>query len=298
MRRHVKVIRGSRMRGTLINESNSDLFLSAVPAEELQDSDLFIGVTDEETDTACGVLAAAAIGDHTLAIRYIWVAEEYRGRGAGTELVLTFMEAAGSMDAASIVCVHSRGNVSDGVEETLDKCGFVRDEEQTSPIYAVTLSEVNIGRKGMKTDVSRGIKIRPLFGIDDKQWQVGGLNWKNSDGPLPGLRAFSFRRDSYDLNLSFVALDKNEDITGMLLGTCNKDRAEYEFRVLSAMGRQAPHILLELIDHAATAVSREMGEDTRIIVSPVSMRSTELLEQITDGAYIKVGETAFYTYAF
>lgn len=288
------------MRGTLINESNSAQFLPAVPTEELTGSDLFIGVVDEETDTACGVLAAAAIGDHTLAIRYMWVDENYRGRGAGTELVLTLMEAAGSMDAASIVCAHSRGNVSDGVSETLDKCGFVRDEEQTSPIYAVSLSELNLGRKGKKSDAGQGmkIKIKPLSGIDDKQWQVGGLNWKSNDGPVSGLRAFSFRRDSYDLKLSFAALDKSEDITGLLLGTCNKDRSEYEFRVLSAMGKQAPRILRELIDHAAAAARREMGEDARIIVSPVAQYSMNLLEQITDGAYIKVGETALYTYSF
>ncbi|MBR6390558.1 MAG: GNAT family N-acetyltransferase [Lachnospiraceae bacterium] len=282
------------MTGTLINESNSDLFLPAVPSEELITSDLFIGVTDEETDTACGVLAAAAIGDHTLAIRYIWVAEEYRGRGAGTELVLTFMEAAEIMDAASAVCVHSRGNVSDGVAETLEKCGFVRDDEQTSPIYAVSISELGEGVKGAGDKAPAGIRICPLSKIDDKQWQVSGLNWRSSDGPAAGLKAFGRRRGSYDTELSFVALDKQEDISGLLLGI--RKGSEYELQTLSAMGEQTPRILLALIAHALGKAAHVLGNEGRIIVSPVTSTSMKLFDQITGGAYIMVGETVLYTY--
>ena len=282
------------MTGTLINESNSDLFLPAVPTEELVTSDLFIGVTDDETDTACGVLAAAAIGDHTLAIRYMWVAEEYRGRGAGTELVLTLMEAAESMDAASVVCAHSRGNISDGVAETLEKCGFVRDDEQTSPIYAVSISELGDGVKGAGDKAPAGIRICPLSRIDDKQWQVGGLNWRSSDGPAAGLKAFGRRRGSYDTGLSFAALDKQENIVGLLLGT--RKGSEYEFQTLSAMGEQAPRILLALIDHALGKAADVLGNEGRIIVSPVSASSMNLFDQITEGAYIMIGETVLYTY--
>ena len=87
------------MTGTLINETNSDMFLPAVPDQALVTSDIFVGVTDDETDTACGVLAAEAIGEHTLAIRFMWVAEDYRGRGAGRELVYTLMEVAEAMES-------------------------------------------------------------------------------------------------------------------------------------------------------------------------------------------------------
>ncbi len=284
------------MTGTIINESNSDLFLPAVPDEALVSSDIFVGVTDGETDTACGVLAAEAIGDHTIAIRFMWVAEEYRGRGAGTELVYTLMEAAEAMDASSVVCVHSRGNISDGVAETLTGCGFAIDDEQTSPIYAVSISELNTGHKTDQESKSTdtGLKIRRLSKVDDKQWQVGSVKWKENDGPLAGLRALSRRRSSYNQQLSFVALDDKEDIAGVLLGIC--DGNEYELQALSAMGNQAPRILLALIDHAIDVVARELGEEVRIIVSPVAPRSMELLEQLTGGAYYTIGETDMYTY--
>ena len=52
------------MTGTLINEQNSDLFLSGIPDEALLTSDIFFGVIDDDTATACGVLAAESIGDH------------------------------------------------------------------------------------------------------------------------------------------------------------------------------------------------------------------------------------------
>ena len=282
------------MTGTLINETNSDLFLPAVPTEVLLSSDMFIGVTDEETDTACGVLAAAAIGDHVLAIRFLWVADEYRGRGAGKELVLTLMEAAEDMNAASVVCVHSRGNVSDGVSETLTGCGFVKDDEQTVPIYAATLSEIRLaGDAGISSKTS-GIKIRPLAAIDDVKWQVAGLNWKSADGPAAGLRALSLRRGVYDSELSFVALDKNEDICGMLL--VERTGFGCEIKALSAMGKNVPITLYALIENALDNANKVLGEDGRIIISPVASHSMELFEQLTGGAYITVGETAVYTY--
>lgn len=284
------------MTGTLINETNSDLFLPAVPDEALITSDIFIGVTDESDDTACGVLAAEAVGERTLAIRFMWVADDYRGRGAGAELVLTLMEAAEAMDAASVVCAHSRGNVSDGVGETLERCGFVRDEYQTSPIYAVSLSELRpAGKAGKDADGNAsGIKVRRLADIDDKQWQVAGLKWKEQDAPAAGLRALARRRGSYDQKLSFVTTDRNGDITGMLLG--ESIDGNYELQALSAMGDQAPHILLALIENAIDAVRSAMGEDVRVVISPVASRSMELLEQLTGGAYYTVGETALYTY--
>ena len=284
------------MTGTLINETNSDMFLPAVPDQALVTSDIFVGVTDDETDTACGVLAAEAIGEHTLAIRFMWVAEEYRGRGAGTELVLTFMEAAETIGAASVVCTHSRGNISDGVEETLVRCGFVKDEDQTSPIYAVSLSELRTAGKTGKDTAGNasGIKVRSLADIDDKQWQVAGLKWKEQDAPSAGLKALTRRRDSYDQKLSFITTDKNADITGMLLG--ESIDGNYELHALSAMGDQAPHILLALIENAIDAVRSAMGEDARVVISPVASRSMELLEQLTGGAYYTVGETDMYTY--
>ena len=77
------------MTGTLITEDNADFFMPAVGTNALVNSDVFIGVVDEETDTACGVLSAEAVGDRTLAIRWIYVDESRRKKGAGRELINT-----------------------------------------------------------------------------------------------------------------------------------------------------------------------------------------------------------------
>ena len=281
------------MTGTLINETNSEYFLPAVPTEILLSTDIFVGVTDDETDTACGVLAAAAIGDHVIAIRFMWVPEEYRGRGAGTELVLTLMEAAESMKASSIVCAHSRGNMSDGIEETLSKCGFVRYDEQTSPIYAIGISELIAGKSTSAEDGLPGIKIIRLSGISDKKWQTAYISWEDHAGSEAGLRAFERRRSSFDQELSFVAIDNNKDIVGMLLGI--RSQMGYELQFLTAVGKQTPRILLSLIQHVTDAVAEELGEDGAIIISPPNDSSMKIIEQITGGAYITVGETSLYT---
>ena len=91
------------MVGTLITEENADSFVPAVGNYALINSDVFIGVADDETDTACGVLAAEAVGDHTLAIRWILVEESMRRKGAGTELVSFLQGICREIEANAIV---------------------------------------------------------------------------------------------------------------------------------------------------------------------------------------------------
>ena len=196
------------MIGTIINEQNSNMFLSAIPEDILPDSDVRIGVIDEESDTACGVLTAEAIGGHILAIRYIFVDEKMRLRGAGRELVNTLIEVAEAIDAEGIVCVHSVGNESDGVVELLASCGFARNEEATEPILGVYLNEVSSFSKASKTLKAAGVTIQTLSEASDEK----------------------------------------------------------------------------------------TGEDAMAIIGPLQKKDLELLENITEGAYITLGESVQYTY--
>ena len=278
------------MTGTLINESNSDYFLPVIPTDILVSSDMFIGVIDDEYGTACGVLAAEASEGHTLLIRYIYVAEEFRNKGAGEKLVMTFLEAAQEMEAEYILCTHSRGNESDGIEELLSRCGFVKDHEQTMPIFGVYPKELTLKKKNEK---AANIVILPLGKIDDKMWQIGGINWKNEKGPINGLNALLYKKEKYDERLSFAAFDTKEDLIGMLL--VSKGEKAYEVEALSARGKDAPHVLYALIEKAIAVSAKEIG-DKLVMLRPETPQHLELFKRVTEGAYITLGETAVFTF--
>ena len=73
------------MQTTLITEENVGMFIEAIPEDVISASNLFFGVIDEKSDTACGVLSAIVDEENNILITYIYVHEQYRHQGAGTD---------------------------------------------------------------------------------------------------------------------------------------------------------------------------------------------------------------------
>lgn len=279
------------MRGTLINESNIKFFENALDDETRKRSDILIGVIDEESGNACGILAAEAVGEHVLDIRYIFVDENFRERGAGKELVYTFIEAAKRMQASGITCVHSRGNISDGISELLESCGFYPDEELSSFIYGAMLSEIQIDEIKEKT---LKFSVKSLKNISDKKWNDSRIMWDHDGGSSHGMAGLSYKKDTYDQELSFMAFDDNGDIKGMILGKISE--AGFEILTLSAIGAQKSYILYALLKNAIDTSRKKLDEQTYVIVSGASKSSMEVLDHISGGAYITLGKTIYYYY--
>ncbi|MBR1630032.1 MAG: hypothetical protein IJ679_12340 [Lachnospiraceae bacterium] len=111
--------------GTLITETEAEYFLSAVSDEALMVSDLFIGVVDAETKTACGILSAEVMPNHILAIRSIYIEETHRKQGAAQTLLQFLACLAKNTNTTALVCSYS---LSDEAEDTfshlLSHCGF------------------------------------------------------------------------------------------------------------------------------------------------------------------------------
>lgn len=278
------------MRGTLLNKSNIGYFDKALPTE-LVKSDILIGVIDEETDTACGVLAADLDDDQVIDIKYLFVAQDFRFRGAGTELVLTLIEAAEVLDATSITCTHSRGNLSNGIPELLDNCGFYTDDEESLMIYGVRLSELIIDDVKFQTSE---IKIKPIGSIDDRKWVEYKVMWEHDGGNESGRNGFSYDRKSYDQNLSFIAIDQEGRIKGLLLGA--KTQMGYEVLNLSAIGKDAPYIMYAILANARDAAKEQLKDSTMIIFSSVSHSILQIIDHVSGGAYITLGKTQFFVY--
>ena len=120
------------MQATVITERNADCFLGAIDTVSLVNSDIFIGAVDEESDAAVGVLAAGAGGDHTLAIRYIFVDEDSRGKGAGRAMISLLIDAAEDMDAEAVLCALVISEEELEIRDFLLSCGFSEMEAKDS----------------------------------------------------------------------------------------------------------------------------------------------------------------------
>ncbi len=284
------------MVATLITEANSDFFLPAVSTEELMNSDFFLGVYDEETDTACGVLAAEAIEGHTIAIRNLYVDGEWRGRGAGRTLVEALLELAYDMGAGSVVCAHSRPNESDGIAELLEACHFIHDEEEDSPIYSVRVGDcLRLSKPGIEEKKEYG-SFTALDEISEEKWQKLAFLWSEEGGNEYGSFALQWPKERYLGSCSFIAFDEKGRPEALLLMI--EADGGLKLDAFACLNQYSPTGLIALSKRGVEAIIKEKGEDEQVIVSTVSKNGDKLLDEISEGAKLQVGATVLYTYDF
>lgn len=276
------------MTGTLITEDNADFFMPAVGTNALVNSDVFIGVVDEETDTACGVLSAEAVGDRTLAIRWIYVDESRRKKGAGRELINTLQEVASEIEAELIVCSRSKPLGKDDVTDFLLSCGFVQDEFSPSPVYSYNISDISL--KDMKKETDQ---IMPLNELSVKDWAEMEDAWKDLKAYDERLMDIIQNREFFDKNLSFAAIDGRGNFTGILVtGTDGRNiYLEDIFAGGDDPGITAYGMLKSLVSKAGKTV-----KDPVISVSYDNKEVLFLLDKVTGGKGVQTGETALLSY--
>ena len=275
------------MRGTLITGENESVFLEAVDAELRKECDFFIGVYDEDTDTACGILAAEAVGGHTLAIRYIYVDEKWRRQGAGTELIDTLMDIASHIEAEAIVCSFTRGNISDGIAELLASCGFGKTPELSAPIYRIDLSDLEF-KKTKKAGPLVSIK-----NIGDEEWKSLSDEWKKAGGDEAGYEALKDEKDRYDEERSYLAMDENGAPVGLCLVT--SQNGEYMLETVGAIKENATDVISSFLQYLSDKARMGKMNDASLILCPPKENGKELIEEITGGAMVQVGACEYYS---
>ena len=152
----------------LVNEENADEFVHAVEFSVRKSCGIYLGAVDEETDTACGIIAVEMIEDDkgdVLAIRDIVVAEGYRHQGAGTAMVNALMELADYMGVKKVICSHmSDLKDEDALSGLLEKCEFNRIKKSI-PVYSFKLEDMAV-----HPDKDE-LETRPLGEISDQDWK-------------------------------------------------------------------------------------------------------------------------------
>ena len=276
------------MTGTLITEDNAELFMGAVGTNALVNSDVFIGVVDEETDTACGVLSAEAVGDRTLAVRWIYVDESRRRKGAGRELINTLQDMAWEIGAGAIVCSRNKPLGKDDVTEFFLSCGFVQDEFSPTPVYSYKVSDISLRDIKKKT-----AEVVPLDEVSIKDWAEMENAWKGLDAYDERLLDIIQNREFYDKNLSFAAMDSKGKFSGILVTSTDGQNIYLEdvFAGGDDPGLTAYAMFKSLVLRALKAV-----KDPVISVSYENKEMLFLLDKLTGGKGVQTEENILLSY--
>ena len=272
------------MKSTLITEDNAHLFIEGIPENVSDSADLLLGVIDEETDTACGVLAAIADDDSNLQITFIYVAEPFRNKGAGKELLSSLKEIAKDAGAMEISCIHERTPISDGVYELLEKNGYGLFDVATVSTYEGSLSDITVSE-----DIISSI-ILPFSELSDAQKKdlttfVNKLAKQDDYGCVLSLDEIP----EYDKDHSFVCFSQSGKITGALLVGVRSGGISVEG--IYAFGKNFEKTKRDLIAIAKEAVEEDYGPDIQVFMRPYTREQFQEMDMLFGKRIRKKEET-------
>ncbi len=199
------------MQATFVTRKNRNAFIMAVPPRLRRVCDVLIGAIDETTDTACGILAAEAVGNRALSVRFLYVDEEFRRKGAATAMLGLLAEFAGYSRIERILCPvwetesDPEESSSEGLVSFLSDYGFVWDEDAERVIYKVPLA--SIPRPDVKGRVFTG-RFVPVSVMPPTVFQ-------NTVGPWA--RETGCDKEHLAQDISLVAFDEDGQVCGAVL---------------------------------------------------------------------------------
>ena len=278
------------MTGTLITDRNREFFLHAVEKQIIDEGDIFIGVIDEDSNTACGVLVAKEQEGLSLDITYLYVAKEWRNKGAGTKLIDTLRNVADSLEAERIVCTNARGIYEDEVSSLLESCGFAKDTDQTYPIYRVKPADIEIKGTGKASKAGRLISLKD---ISDDEWAALPKEWSKASGDEMTLDALMTDKKTYNGEKSCLSFGHDGKLNGVFL--LAGDEGDYSLEAFGAAGKEAPAVSGQIFQNFEKLSDENTSGKNYLNVCPSRNKEEEFLMHVTEGAVVQTGEVAYYT---
>lgn len=261
-----------------ITEQNRNMFLSVVDALTLSVCDIMIGAYDEKTGTACGILAAESINHsqlgYALAIRQIYVDENWRRKGAGSALVTALADISVDAGAKALLCYHLEAEEErDDVSGLLESLEFKRTKDAL-PVYAFRLSEMEAGQ------VHKDISCAPLKEVGKKQWrEIIKLAEEQS--------AVLNVREYYDEDISYFAYDRSGDFRAALLFSF-RDGVLYVDQII-AKEEEETFALETLLSQSFAVAQKKYSPGTEIGITLTAREQEMLLKELTGFKAEKVG---------
>ena len=267
------------MIGVLIGEGNKSQFLQILSDEIRENCDLFIGAVDDETDTACGVMAVQAAENHTLAIRFLYVDENYRRKGAACAMLDFLYELALDSGAKEIVCSYIRENNNVLVDSVFEKCGYTENELVRTSMFRMKTSSFRKQLRKMNT------KMCILKHFPKEMWkQVLAAEKKTI--PMGGIMVS--KEEHYDENLSFIAYsDSRKPIGGFFV---SKIENKVVLERLFAVGSNSKQTLYDLLQKGVNDLTTSLSPETEVWINVYDDAALAIIKYISDNKAEKFGD--------
>ena len=270
----------------LIDDNSRSMFLHDGDDAVTEAADVLVGLVDDETDTACGVLGAQSVPDGDdglgLTICFLRIAEGYEDRD-GERILLSFLlDLAATLKCSAVFCAGGfMEGTDDDKEALLSSLGFY-PEEELMPLYTFALSDLKI--KNQKSDLG----CVSLSQIREDQWENFVSETSDKD-------FFVTEPDDYEKDISvFLVDDKKEVQAGALLA----QRGEVLFiEAVGAYGSDEEALINDLALWGADGAKKRLDPGTQVdIFMPGNRTYRDMLMQVTGNQAKKVGNLMTYTF--
>ena len=269
----------------LVDDNNRPMFLPDGDDPVAEAADVFVGLVDEETDTACGVLGAQSVTDGEnglgLTICFLRIATGYEGMDGERIMIRTLLDLAGALKCSAVFCA---GGFMEGTdnekEELLESLGFFAEEEMM-PLYTFALSDLNV--KSQKSDLG----CIPLSQIKSDQWEEFVAETSQKD-------FFVTEPADYDNDISVFLVDDNSEVQA---GTLLAQRGDVLFiEAVGAYGSDEEALINDLVLWGADGAKKRMDPDMQVdIFMPGNRTYRDILMNVTGNKAKKVGNLMTYT---
>ena len=270
----------------LIDDDSRGMYLPDFDDLDVSEDDLFIGLVDSDTDTACGVLGAQPVsdGDDRIAvtITLLRIAAGYEGKGGEKILLNMLLDVMGPLGCSAVHCSGAfMDDTDDNKVALLSELGF-SPEDETLPMYTFCVSDVNV--KDARSDLAcvRLSDLKPD-------------QWNEFVEETQGYDFFVMEPDMYERDLSVFLTDDDSSVQAGALLSVNGDVLFVD--AIAAYGSDQENLINDLILWGSDGAKKRLPKDMQVdIFLPSSRQYRDILMAATDKKAKKVGNFMTFTY--
>ncbi len=273
------------LQAVLLDEEGKEVFRQVIDPALYDELDVWVGLLDDEKDTACGVLGALSTPDgengHALTISLVSLAEGYGEKGGQRVLVRYLQDLASELECSAVFCM---GEFLDGADDEnealMASLGFYVEKE-TLPLYVFHLSDISV--KKTKGDFGR-LRLSDLKPV---QWEDFVEETDYSD-------FFVTEIEDYEKDLSIFLVDDDRKIQAGALFALRGDVLFVEG--IFAYGSDEETLLNDLIYWGTEGAKKHLPPDKQVdIFLPGGKTYRDILMEVTDKKAKRVGNLMTYT---
>ncbi len=261
------------MEAFIVSKAEKELVYPAIPPEILAEGNLVLGCVDQK-GTVCG---AAVFCEQNANIRllYIYVAESYRRKGAGSEMMDLAERIGRSISAIGIEVNFFLEDDTRDSYAFFRAIGFSADDEPRKKEYLTTVKSFseNISRKA----VFKNMVITKLSDLSDRQFRL--MTSEVEKNMKEGEFVRFHPRECYDGDLSFAAFKDNRIVGGIMIRALGEEAMEVSYLWVSGKGNSV--FLLGLLQKALFEAEARLTPDMPVRMIGYTPEGENLIRKLS-----------------